>query len=85
MTLGGRKKNFTKKKKKKNAKRAEKIEDSRKQGQNSTTFPRRSKNDHQDNKIKLNAAGRERSLTAENERQSFSKYAIRASFPRRRF
>ena len=78
MTLGGRKKNSTKKK---NAKRAGKIEDSRKKAQNSTTFPRRSNNDRQENnyKIKLNFAGRERSVTTENERESlFSKYPIRA-------
>ena len=47
---------------KKNVKRAGKIEDSRKQAQNSTTFPRRSKNDRQDNnyKIKLNFTGEEK-------------------------
>ena len=77
MTLGGRKKTLQKK----NAKRAGKIEDSRKKAQNSTTFPRRSNNDRQENKyeIKLNFAGRERSVTTENERESlFSKYPIRA-------
>ena len=60
-------------KKKKNAKRAGKIEDSRKKAQNSTTFLRRSNNDRQEHKykIKLNFAGRERSVTTENERQKF--------------
>ena len=79
MTLGGQKKTLQKKKKTKREKG--KIEDSRKQAQNSTTFPRRSKNERQDNnyKIKLNFAGRERSVTTDNERQSFfSKYAITA-------
>ena len=79
MTHRGRKK--TVQKKKKNAKKAGKIEDSRKKAQNSTTFPRRSNNGRQENKykIKLNFAGRERSVTTENERESlFSKYPIRA-------
>ena len=59
--------------KKKNAKKAGKIEDSRKKAQNSTIFPRRSNNGRQENKykIKLNFAGRERSVTTENERQKF--------------
>ena len=71
MTLGGRKK--TLQKKKKNAKKTGKIEDSRKKAQNSTTFPRRSNNDRQENKykIKLNFAGRERRVTTGNERQKF--------------
>ena len=78
MTLGGQKKTLQKKKKP-NAKR-EKL----RIAGNKPKIPRpflggQKMNVRNNYKIKLNFAGRERSLTTDNERQSFfSKYAITA-------